>query len=453
VTKASIISLRGVSKKYHLYDSLSHRVYEALHPFKKKYHREFWALRDIDLDIPAGATVGILGVNGSGKSTLLQILCSILQPTSGTVAVRGKVAALIELGAGFNPELTGRENAELNCTILGLDRGELRTKLPQIEAFADIGEFFDQPVKTYSSGMFMRVAFATAASAEPDILVIDEALAVGDARFQQKCFRKFRDFQAAGKTILLVTHDRSVVPRLCTYGLLLHQGRLLRSGTPKDVTDHYSYILTHGDTPQQPDSLLNEDAFSTPASPSSSASDPSLVRHVPHAIESFCAQKDPTDRCQHNTTYNKNEFCYGLGGAAIVNYLISANGVINPVEVECGTSVEIYIRVRFDRQVDQPLVGLCVKTRDGTLVYGTHSGWLKQQLSSGVPGMVATYKFTLSMDLGADDWFFDLAVSASQTEILHAREAVLHVRSVSTTMSTGFVSLRAQVAEIGNKLD
>ena len=155
----SAISLRGVSKKYQLYESLKHRLYEALHPFSKKYHRDFWALRDVTLDIPQGATVGILGINGSGKSTLLQIVCSILQPTTGTVTVRGKVAALIELGAGFNPELTGRENVELNCAIMGLSADAIRQKLPQIEAFADIGEFFDQPVGHFCDrNSFMRNA-------------------------------------------------------------------------------------------------------------------------------------------------------------------------------------------------------------------------------------------------------------------------------------------------------
>src|SRR6185295_5992911 len=185
---------------------------------------------------------------------LLQIICSILQPTTGTVEVRGRVAALIELGAGFNPALSGRENAELNCTIMGLGAKEVREKLPLIEAFADVGEFFEQPVKTYSSGMFMRVAFATAVHVDPEILVIDEALAVGDARFQQKCFRKFRDFQEAGKTIILVTHDRTAVPRLCSMGVLLNRGRLLQVGAPKEITDRYSYLLTHGDEESEPGS-------------------------------------------------------------------------------------------------------------------------------------------------------------------------------------------------------
>lgn len=445
MTQPPAISLRGVSKKYQLYESLSHRVYEALHPFKKKYHREFWALRDVNLEIPRGATVGILGVNGSGKSTLLQIICSILQPTTGTVAVHGRVAALIELGAGFNPDLTGRENAEINCAVMGLDGKAVRERLPGIEAFADIGEFFDQPVKTYSSGMFMRVAFATAISVDPDILVIDEALAVGDARFQQKCFRKFRDFQSAGKTILLVTHDRFAVPRLCSYGVLLHKGRVLRAGAPNEVTDHYSYLLTHGDALQAAYGASDEDVSLAPAPHPLPAADPDIARP---AIESFLAQTDTSDRCPQNPTYNKNEFSYGLGGAAIVDFLVSADNAINPADVQTGSMVDIYIRVRFDRVVDDPLVGLSVKTRDGTLIYGIHSGWLQKKLSPGSLGKVGTYRFSIRMDLGSDDWFIDLAVAASQTEILHTREAVLHLRTVSPTMSTGFASLKTSVAEV-----
>jgi lipopolysaccharide transport system ATP-binding protein len=439
------ISLRGVSKKYQLYDSLRHRLYEALHPFKKKLHREFWALRDVSMEIPRGATVGILGVNGSGKSTLLQIICSILQPTSGEVAVHGRVAALIELGAGFNPDLSGRENAEINCAIMGLDGRTVRERLPGIETFADIGEFFEQPVKTYSSGMFMRVAFATAISVDPDILIIDEALAVGDAKFQEKCFRKFREFQSAGKTILLVTHDRSAVPRLCTHGVLLHKGRVLLSGSPKDVTDHYSHLLTHGAPPKQVVGTTGIDVATDTGPPSLPMATASAVAI---AVEGFLARSDLFDRCPQNPTYNKNEFSYGLGGASIVDYLISESGAVNQPDVQSGGTIELYIRVRYDRVVEKPIVGFTLKTRDGTLAYGTNTGWLQQELSPGEPGQLTTYKFTVRMDLGADDWFIELAVAASQAEVLHTREAVIHLRTTSSIVSTGFSALQTSFSEI-----
>lgn len=450
------ISLRNVSKKYQLYDSLAQRVYEALHPFKRKYHREFWALHDVTLDIPQGATVGILGVNGSGKSTLLQLICSILHPTSGEVEVRGRVAALIELGAGFNPELTGRQNVEVNCAILGLDAAAIRSRLPEIEAFADIGDFFDQPVKTYSSGMFMRVAFSTAISVDPDILVIDEALSVGDARFQEKCFRKFRDFQSAGKTILLVTHDRSAVPRLCTHGLLFHQGRLVCMGSPKEVTDRYSYLLLHGSTEvspvaaSQPASEKSGSASSgSSAAPTRPQVDAAKQQHsLASALQAFLQDSSTEDRCPSNPTYNKNEFAYGVGGARIIDYLVVGSGNFNPTEVRTGTRIEIYVRILFEKDVEAPLVGLSVKTQEGALIYGVHSGWLEKTLAPAKAGAIRTFKFTLAMNLGTADWFFDLAVASNESEVLHTREALLNLRTVSNLRNTGIVAIDTALEEL-----
>ena len=187
-------------------------------------------MKDIDLEVPPGHTVGILGLNGSGKSTLLQIVSAVLKPTVGTVTVRGRIAALLELGAGLNPELTGRENVLMNSAMMGFDRDRKLRRMEEIEAFADIGQFFDQPMKTYSSGMYMRVAFASSIFVDPDILIIDEALSVGDGKFAEKCFSRIRKFREDGKTILLVTHDRGTIPRLCDMGVLLHRGRLVESG-------------------------------------------------------------------------------------------------------------------------------------------------------------------------------------------------------------------------------
>jgi ABC-type polysaccharide/polyol phosphate transport system ATPase subunit len=445
LTELPAVSLHGVSKKYHLYDSLSHRIYEALHPFKKKFHREFWALRDVTLEIPRGATVGILGVNGSGKSTLLQLICSILQPTSGTIEVRGKVAALIELGAGFNPDLTGRENVEVNCAILGLESRAIRQRLPQIESFADIGEFFDQPVKTYSSGMFMRVAFATAISVDPDILVIDEALSVGDARFQEKCFRKFRDFQSAGKTILLVTHDRSAVPRLCSHGVLFHKGRVVLSGAPKEVTDRYSFLLTHGDSiaPPAAHPVHEVRAQSAEGQPASV-----MVDSAQDAVRTFLANTALADRCPLNPTFNNSEFSYGLGGARIVDFLLVGEGNVNPGEIQSGTSFEIYLRIWFERAVEDPLVGFSVKTREGALIYSVHSGWMDRPLAAARAGDIRSYKFAVKMALGTGDWFLDLAVAASATEILHTREAMIHLRTASPAQYSGLIALDTSLAEV-----
>src|SRR5262245_8374629 len=243
------VSLRNVGKKYRLFASVAERLKERFNPFGRRYHREFWALRGINLDVSPGETLGILGRNGSGKSTLLQVIASILRPTEGTVQVRGQVSALLELGTGFNPELTGAQNAVLYLTLAGLSRREAGHAMVEIARFADIGPYIDQPMRTYSTGMFMRLAFAAAVSVDPDILIVDEALAVGDTQFQHKCFNRLEQFKQAGKTIILVTHDPQVLPRHCTRGLVLERGTVVCDTTPTDAVSHYYEVLYHSATP------------------------------------------------------------------------------------------------------------------------------------------------------------------------------------------------------------
>jgi lipopolysaccharide transport system ATP-binding protein len=238
------ISVRDVTKKYRLFRSPQERLKEAL--FRKRHHKEFWALKGVSFEVPRGQTVGILGRNGSGKSSLLQIIAGIMQPTGGEVIVNGRISVLLELGAGFNPEFTGRENARFQAQLVGLPREEIDRRLREIEAFADIGEFFDQPVKTYSSGMFVRVAFASAVNVDPDILIVDEALAVGDVRFQHKCFQTFIEFQKRNKTILLATHNTDAVVKHCGRAILLDGAQLLVDGLPKNVVDCYLEIMFTG---------------------------------------------------------------------------------------------------------------------------------------------------------------------------------------------------------------
>ena len=211
-----VINLKNITKTYRLYNNHADRVKETFHPLRKKYHHSFNALTDVSLDVKRGKTVGIIGRNGSGKSTLLQIICGILQPTSGIVEISGRISALLELGAGFNPEFTGRQNIYMNCAILGLTHEEIKARFDDIVAFAEIGDFIGQPVKTYSSGMYVRLAFAIAINVNPDILVVDEALSVGDTLFQSKCFAKFKEFQEKGITILFVTHAMDLITRYCS---------------------------------------------------------------------------------------------------------------------------------------------------------------------------------------------------------------------------------------------
>jgi lipopolysaccharide transport system ATP-binding protein len=236
------INVENLGKNFRIYEKPHHRLLQGLLR-TRKYYRDFWALHEINLQISRGETVGIVGRNGSGKSTLLQIVCGTLAPTTGSISVNGRIAALLELGAGFNPEFTGRENAFLNASILGLTANEIEDRFESIEAFAEIGEFMEQPVKTYSSGMFVRLAFATAIHVEPKILVVDEALAVGDARFQAKCLNAIRKMKNDGVTILFVSHDVGSVRTLCDRSVWLDRGRLRMEGDVFPVTAQYTQFL------------------------------------------------------------------------------------------------------------------------------------------------------------------------------------------------------------------
>lgn len=239
---STIISVRDLTKSYRLYAKPSDRLKEVFLPWRN-WHSHFFALQNISFEIQAGEHIGILGVNGAGKSTLLQILAGVLTPTSGTVDVHGSLACLLELGAGFNPELTGRENVKFQLQLYNLSNNEIQKKIFEVEEFAEVGEFFDQPVKIYSSGMFLRVAFASAILAEPEILIIDEALAVGDARFQKKCYDKLNKLKEQGTTVILVTHDIFGAKAYCSRLLLLDKGKLITDGNPEDVVTQYMQIL------------------------------------------------------------------------------------------------------------------------------------------------------------------------------------------------------------------
>ncbi len=236
------ISVKNISKIYKMYRSPSERFKELLHPFNKKYHQEFQALKNINLDIQKGTTFGIIGQNGSGKSTLLQIITGIIRPTSGTVKVKGRVSALLDLGAGFHREFTGRENVFMQGILMRISRQEMERQFDEIVSFADIGDFIDQPAKTYSSGMYARLAFATAINVNPDILIIDEILAVGDAMFQHRCHRKLEEFQNLGKTIIFVSHSLGVITKICNRAILLDRGNILETGNPEDLVNTYKKL-------------------------------------------------------------------------------------------------------------------------------------------------------------------------------------------------------------------
>src|SRR2546423_251099 len=237
------LRVEAVSKQYRIYDHPADRLKETLTRGRWKAHREFWALKDVSFEVEAGTTTGIVGPNGSGKSTLLQIITGTLEPTHGHVSLEGRIAALLELGAGFNNEFTGIENIFMNASLMGLSKTETERLLPEIASFAEIGDFIYQTLKTYSSGMYVRLAFATAIATSPQILIVDEALAVGDAVFQHRCMRRIKEMQENGTTILFVSHDPAAVRALCNRAILLNNGKMVAEGTPADVLNRYQKII------------------------------------------------------------------------------------------------------------------------------------------------------------------------------------------------------------------
>ncbi|MFN2351519.1 MAG: ABC transporter ATP-binding protein, partial [Kiritimatiellia bacterium] len=241
------VAVSHVSKTYRLYRTLGDRLREALHPRRRKYHRTFYALDDVSCLVEPGETLGIIGRNGSGKSTLLKIIAGIITPCRGSVCANGRISALLELGAGFNPELTGLENIYFSGTIMGISRRDMRARLPEITSFADIGPHLNQPVKTYSSGMFVRLAFAVAINVDPDVLIVDEALAVGDINFQARCFRRIDALRQAGRTVIFVTHALDSILRYCNKALVLDQGRKVVEADPKTAVDAYKQLMAEHD--------------------------------------------------------------------------------------------------------------------------------------------------------------------------------------------------------------
>lgn len=337
------ITASCVTKSYRLYKRNSDRIKETFHPFRKQYHRPFMALNNVSFSIKKGQSVGIIGKNGSGKSTLLQILCGVLQPTSGHVEVTGRISALLELGAGFNPEFTGRENVYLSATIMGLTREYVDNNIDRIFAFADIGEYVDQPVKLYSSGMYVRLAFATAISVEPEILIVDEALAVGDIFFQQKCVAHMKEMQK-NATIIFVTHDMHSVTNLCERVMLLDSGSLVFDGEPIDGVAKYTKLV-HNERFQE-------------KKPVTSGGTVSVI--------------DEDDAGSRWLTVSEDD----RGGALEIKILkvrvIDENNISKETVVK-GDNVVIQLLVEASRPVDNLIIGYTVKDRIGNAIFGENT--------------------------------------------------------------------------------
>lgn len=366
-----VILLHGVSKQYKLYERPVDRIKEALSPLRRKYHNQFSALQDINLQIGQGECTGIVGMNGSGKSTLLKLICGVLTPGSGTVEVTGRITALLELGAGFNPDFTGLENIYFQGTVSGYTRAEIDRVRDEIIAFADIGEFIHHPVRTYSSGMFVRLAFAIAVCVEPDILVIDEALAVGDAGFQAKCFARIREIKERGATILFVSHDAEAVKTLCDSAYLLHRGRVVQFGPPAEVLDYYN-------------ALLHPDGAAT---------------------------------VQKKTAGNKAQITSGSGEAAVqlIELRNSAGKVTE--QLRCGEAAELVITVEVNQPLARLVLGYMIKDRLGRVMFGTntwHTGQVEKKIAAGEQ---LEYRIQFRADLGPGNYSISIALVDSATHL------------------------------------
>ncbi len=438
-----------VSKKYKIFSSNRARFLEFLHPFKKKYHQEFWALRDISFQIPHGQTYGLIGRNGSGKSTLLQIIAGVLQPTGGLIKIHGRISALLELGAGFNPNFTGRDNVTLSGVISGLSKDEIEEKLPSIIEFSELGEFVEQPVRTYSSGMYVRLAFSAAIHVEPDILIVDEALAVGDVRFQRKCFRKFEQFRKEGKTIFLVTHDTNAIVRHCDSAILMEEGRMINMGHAKDIVNHYVEIVNTPEKPVTSSSAQKSKTATKEFAHIGYESTPVDSENTP--LAQFFAEKPTGDCCAQRKSYNHHEHRYGTKKAEIFDYCLVCKDEFDPVVVTSHEPLEIYVKVFFHEAVDFPIYGLTVKRLDGVEVYGSNSWFEEVSVQSPKSGEFVIFKISLEMSLIQGDYFFSLGIAEKQEDFeivaLDRRYDLVHLKVHQTNRVFGIVDLDADFFE------
>ena len=434
------IAVSQVTKAFPIYEKPHHRLLQMLSrgPRKNRWFKQFHALRGVSFEVGRGETVGIIGRNGSGKSTLLQIICGTLSPSSGVVDVRGRVAALLELGAGFNPDFTGKENVYLNGSLLGLSRDEIDERYEDILAFAGIGDFIDQPVKTYSSGMYVRLAFAVASNVTPDILIVDEALAVGDAKFQAKCFARLKNLRDAGTTILFVSHSTEQIVTHCDRAVLLDGGLVLADGAPKVVVNQYLDLLFGVDKPAvEADALsMNEDG----------AGD--------HDIVLDGETSSHPDPFSSRPNYNSHEYRWGDRRALIRDFSLNVGGVQNPSSVSTGETASLALAIQFDQAVHRPILGVAVKNKEGVTVYATNSEMLDANDIPllGEAGTTVRIDLNFTCVMGAGDYFISLGVASRDgSEVIphDRRYDAIHLHVLGSSF-VGFSNLDLQMRAPAN---
>jgi ABC-type polysaccharide/polyol phosphate transport system ATPase subunit len=406
------LRVEKVSKQYRIYGRPGDRLKESLTRGRLRRHREFWALRDLSFEIESGTTVGIVGPNGCGKSTLLQIISGTLTPTHGDVWHQGRIAALLELGAGFDPEFTGVENVYMNASLLGLTRRETDTLFPAIERFAEIGPFLYQPVKTYSSGMYVRLAFAIAASVEPDILIIDEALAVGDAVFQHRCLRRINELHERGATVLFVSHDAAAVRALCSRAILLRAGGIVADGKPADVLNLYQKII-----------MEREQAYEA-------------------AVEAPRAQRFESVASLAPVNY---AYRHGDGSAEIIGAELLDVTRASVDLVETGEPLTLRLAVRFQSEVQDPVIGFLIRNSHGIHAYGTNTKEQLLEFGTVRSGELIELSFAFHCWLGVDQYTISLAVHSREGQAYDWLDAALFLRVTSLSLTEGIANLNATV--------
>lgn len=423
------IVVEDLSKVYKLYDKPSDRLKEALGFSKTKKYTEYYALNHVSLNVEKGQTVGIIGTNGSGKSTILKIITGVLSPTSGNVNINGRISALLELGAGFNMEYTGIENVYLNGTMIGFSKEEIDAKLNDILEFADIGDFVNQPVKTYSSGMFVRLAFAVAINIEPEILIVDEALSVGDVFFQAKCYKKFEQFKKMGKTILFVSHDLSSISKYCDKVILLDRGTKIAEGNPKEIVDKYKKLLVN--------QLDESDSFE---------SEKTSVEELKNNSAS-----SETDAWKYQLPQNPNIIEYGDQSAEIIDYGVWDETQKLTNVIEKGSTCKIRMKVKCNHKIEEPIFAFTIKNLQGTEITGTNTFF--EDVETGVfeAGEEKTIEFSQSMDLQGGEYLISFGCTgyvAGNFQVFHRLYDVLNLTVVSYKNTVGFYDMNSEVKVI-----
>lgn len=391
------IKVENVTKIYKLYDKPMDRLKESLGLSKKVQCREHYALNDVSFDVKRGETVGIIGTNGSGKSTILKIITGVLNPTAGNVMVNGRISALLELGAGFNQEFTGIENVYLNGTMNGFTTEEIDARLDSILQFADIGDFVKQPVKTYSSGMFVRLAFAVAINIDPEILIVDEALSVGDVFFQSKCYHKFEEFKKMGKTILIVSHDLSSIAKYCDKVVFLNQGVKMDEGDPKYIIDQYKKALV------KQLGGVSVDDFDADASEEETDG-------IRQGVLSFDQTMDH-NLWKSSLRLNPKVNEYGNGAGEIVDFAILDDaGKITDI-INKGSEFTIRMKLRYHTHLEHPIAAFTIKDLKGTDLCGTNTMYEKNDIRNVEDGDEVVVTFTQRMDLQGGEYLLSLGTT------------------------------------------